>query len=134
MSLKSQKFRNPTHYTLTNSRGGRIDAPGSKEKLRRRVNKYFSRGIRGFEYEERCNFIFPLSFSLPYLLSISRFFVPHIAAQFVSGAIFDTHWPRVAEKNIATVLGQNNVVSERNSGKNWRFSTTTNSKRFESTR
>lgn len=74
----------------------------------------------------------PLS---PFYLSFFRTsFVPHIAAQFVSGAIFDTHWPRVAEKNIATVLGQNNVVSERNSGKNWRFSTTTNSKRFESTR
>lgn len=136
MSLKSQKFRNPTHYTLTNSRGGRIDAPGSKEKLRRRVNKYFSNKRIRIRREVQFYFL-PILFPplSPFYLSFFRTsFVPHIAAQFVSGAIFDTHWPRVAEKNIATVLGQNNVVSERNSGKNWRFSTTTNSKRFESTR
>lgn len=136
MSLKSQKFRNPTHYTLTNSRGGRIDAPGSKEKLRRRVNKYFSN--KRIRIRREVQFYFPPILFPPlspfYLSFFRTSFVPHIAAQFVSGAIFDTHWPRVAEKNIATVLGQNNVVSERNSGKNWRFSTTTNSKRFESTR
>lgn len=136
MSLKSQKFRNSTHYTLTNSRGGRIDAPGSKEKLRRRVNKYFSN--KRIRIRREVQFYFPPILFPPlspfYLSFFRTSFVPHIAAQFVSGAIFDTHWPRVAEKNIATVLGQNNVVSERNSGKNWRFSTTTNSKRFESTR
>lgn len=127
--LKNSLSSRKPHLHLTNSSGGTIDAPGSKEKLRRRVNKYFSN--KRIRIRREVQFYFSFS---PYLLFISRFFLPssyrwtRLAAQFVSGAIFDTLTACNREKY------RDCSRSERNSRKNWCFSTTTNSKRFESTR
>lgn len=80
--LESQKFRNPRYtYILTNSSGGTIDAPRSKEKLRWRVNKYFSN--KGIRIRREVQF-----YSSPlflYLLFISRFFAPQLVPVDASG-------------------------------------------------